>query len=65
MGPLLPNQDLIKSRISPYISDMPATQLRVINPAICNASMTITSDKYDRDSRKCHALHQRLACTHT
>jgi hypothetical protein len=39
MGPLLRNQDLIKSLISPYISDMPATQPREINPATCSASM--------------------------
>ena len=40
MGPLLRNQDLVKSKISPYNSDIAATQLRDTIPTICNASMT-------------------------
>ena len=65
MGPLCRYQDLLKSKISPYSSDIAATQPRDTIPAICNASMTITWCRCDRDSRKCHALRLRPADTRT
>ena len=40
MGPLCRYQDLLRSKISPYIMPMNATQPMDVSPTTCSASMT-------------------------